>query len=204
MGEGGFVIALEPDPRAISLYKDNMALNNIQNYVLIEKVCSDKEGVAIFNMASHLGWSTALQDIGTLAIENRMIIPLCTLDSVVPDFAKGKPVKLIKIDVEGYEPYVLGGAYKIIEQNETIFIIEVNNERLKSSNYSVKDILNLFSGRNYVYYWIVEHRNLVNSLRKVSLLPIYNVEEYFEKNGDILVTPVHMDHWSKKDFNHVL
>lgn len=74
-------------------------------------------------------------------------------------------IKLIKIDVEGYEPFVLGGAHKIIAENKAVFIIEVNNERLQSNNHSVKDILAPFSGRNYVYYWIVEHRNIVNSLR---------------------------------------
>ncbi len=199
VGSDGFIIAFEPDPRAIRHFRDNMALNNIQNYILIEQVCSDREGIVTFNIASHLGWSNALQDIGTLDLIDKKSIPQCTIDSVVSDLAVAKPVKLIKIDVEGYEPYVLRGAYKIIEQLKAAFIIEVNNERLKSYSRSLKDILAPFSDKSYVHYWIVERRNLINSLRKVSLLRIDNVEDYSEKDGDILTVPLHMTHRINKD-----
>ncbi|MFH1077135.1 MAG: FkbM family methyltransferase, partial [Pseudomonadota bacterium] len=38
VGPEGFIIAFEPDPKAITLYKGNMVLNSIENYALIEKV----------------------------------------------------------------------------------------------------------------------------------------------------------------------
>jgi len=190
VGDDGLVIAFEPDPRAILSFTDNIGLNKAKNIIVFENVCSDREGKISFKLASHLGWSTAAENTPSLDILSQIEAKQCTLDSVFDrDIFKGKTIRLIKIDTEGYEPYVLEGAKAIIEENETAFIIEVNHESLTNNDQSIRDIIKLFLGKNYFIYWIVEKRGFINSLGKVKLERITDYNNYYGRNGDIFIVP---------------
>lgn len=190
VGDDGLVIAFEPDPRAIKSFTDNITLSKVKNTILFEDVCSNKEGKISFKLASHLGWSTAVEKTPSLDILSQIEVNRCTLDNVFDrDIFKEKTIRLIKIDTEGYEPYILEGAKAIIGRNETAFIIEVNHESLTNNNQSIKDILRLFMGKNYFIYWIVEKRGFINSLGKVKLERIIDHKNYYGRNGDIFIVP---------------
>lgn len=190
VGDDGLVIAFEPDPRAIIAFSDNIALNKVKNIILFKDVCSNEEGKVRFKLASHLGWSTAVEKTPSLDISNQIEANQCTLDNVFDrGIFKKKTIRLIKIDTEGYEPYILEGAKAIIERNETAFIIEVNHESLTNNNHSVKDILRCFVGKNYFVYWIVEKRGFINSLEEVKLERVVDYNKYFGKTGDIFIVP---------------
>jgi FkbM family methyltransferase len=190
VAESGRVVAFEPDPRAAEVFQKNTALNNVHNILLIEKACSDQDGSVLFNMASHLGWSTALTDTKTLKIEKQINVEQCTLDGETGKLFGNESPRLIKIDVEGYEPYVLKGAHAIIDKNETAFIIEINSERLGSCNHSILDLCGAFDRTKYRIYWIDEKRYLINSLNQVELVEILKTEDFLYQNGDIFVVPV--------------
>jgi FkbM family methyltransferase len=193
VGEDGLVVAFEPDPRARRSFSDSIALNEIRNIVLLEYVCSDREGKVSFKLASHLGWSTAVEKTPSLDIVGQIEVSQCTLDNVIAtDIFKGKKIRLIKIDTEGYEPYILEGAKAIIDGNETAFIIEINHPALTNNNHSIKDILRLFMDKNYHVYWIDEKRNFINSLRKIKLEKVINCNNYHGRNGDVFVVPAHI------------
>jgi len=189
VGEDGMVVAIEPDPRALSTLRINITLNNIKNVSVIEKVCSDKEGVVGFNLASQLGWSTARSNIDALLFTEKIQVNQCTLDNIVFGDLKGRAIKVIKIDVEGYEPCVVGGSKAIIERNETAFIIEINCEFLRSNNKSINDILNEFIGNKFLAFWIDPERKLINRLNKISVKRIVDYNSYYSKNGDIFIVP---------------
>jgi FkbM family methyltransferase len=191
VGDDGLVVGFEPDPRALKRLKENVAINRRGNVVLIEKVCSDREGTATFNVAAHMGWSTAISSTGALAIENRIDVEQYVLDNILKEpFLRDRTIRLIKIDVEGYEPRVLAGASDIIKRNEAAFVIEVNHERLAGSGQSIHDIVNFFDPAKYGIYWIQEHRRLVNSIADVDLIRIDDVASYYGENGDVFVVPV--------------
>ena len=192
VSKDGMVVAFEPDPRALICFRNNIALNDIDNIILIEKMCSNEEGKAKFSLASHLGWSTATRNITSLDIVGEIEAKQCTLDNVFAgDLLNENTIRLIKIDAEGYEPYILEGAKAIIERNETAFIIEINHERLIGDNRSIEDILKLFRDKNYCFYWINEKRGFINSLKEVEFERIVNLNNYYGRNGDIFVAPLH-------------
>ena len=192
VSKDGMVVAFEPDPRASICFRNNIALNGIDNIILIEKVCSNEEGKAKLSLASHLGWSTATRNTASLDIIGQIEANQCTLDDVFTgDLLNENTIRLIKIDAEGYEPYILEGANAIIERNETAFIIEINHERLMGDNHSLRDILKLFGDKNYFVYWINEKRGFINSLKEVEFERIVDLNNYYGRNGDIFVVPVH-------------
>ncbi len=189
VGEDGWVICFEPDPRASRTLKENILLNNLKNVVLVDKACADREGTVTFNLASHLGWSTAIRDTASLEIVEQIRVPTYKLDGVIKeDFVSGRKIKLIKIDVEGYEPDVLGGATEIIKRNETAFIIEINRERLGGNNSTIDDVLKHFEGGDYLVYWIDEKRGIVNSLNAVKLVRMSDSTSP-GGDGDIFIAP---------------
>jgi len=194
VGDHGTVLSFDPDPRAVRGMRENVKLNNMNNIVFIGKACSDSTGNAIFNIASLCGWSTAVNDTPGLEIEKTIHIEKTTLDNEINKISINKPPKLIKIDVEGYEPYVLGGATTIIEKQETAFIIEINNRRLQGNGHSIDDVLNKFNPFHYYAYWIEEKRSLVNSLNDIRLKEINFSHRNSGKDGDILVIPSQIKH----------
>jgi FkbM family methyltransferase len=189
VGEQGVVFAFEPDPRAVVQFKRNMTLNRIGNVILLAKACSDNDGRIALHVARQLDWSTALPEIRGLEIESQVEVDRCSLDSMAHELWGMQKPKLIKIDVEGYEPVVLRGATEIIRAQRTIFIIEVNHQRLSDGGFSIIDICGPFKDLGYVMHWIVEKRELFNSLDEVDLTRIYDPLQFANRSGDILFVP---------------
>lgn len=189
VGNDGLVISFDPDPRALQLLRDNIRLNNKKNLLTIEKVCSSSTGNIKFNIASHCGWSTAVINATDLHVDNVIEVEQTTLDAELQNISINKIPKLIKIDVEGYEPNVVGGAASLISKNETAFIVEINNMRLQSDGNSILDILNKFDLNQYNVYWIEEKRGLINSLNQVYLNRINNLDAELDRDGDIFIVP---------------
>ena len=101
-----------------------------------------------------------------------------------------KSIKLIKVDVEGFEPLVLEGSTNIIKQNETSFIIEVNNARLNSNGFFLNDIVKHFDRYCYKFYWIKEDRNILKKVTNIDFIKIDKFSNYYGKDGDIFILPI--------------
>jgi hypothetical protein len=72
-------------------------------------------------------------------------IEIKTLDSL--EISK---VDFIKIDVQGYEKYVLTGSENTIRNSKPIIIIEMENHQLKRFGYDVTELFETL--RNFGYY----------------------------------------------------
>jgi FkbM family methyltransferase len=108
--------------------------------------------VVTFNLAC--GSSTSLQ---TLHAVNRSSgnasilgdgaetasVDVVRLDDV--DEVWERPISLIKIDTEGYEPEVLAGARRLIEEQRPILYLEMGGDYLQSTRRSIE----LLSGYGY-------------------------------------------------------
>ena len=70
------------------------------------------------------------------------------LDDVIKD--EFLPIDLMKIDVEGTEPYVIEGAKKILEQSPNLKIImEWDVNFMKSHGYDVEKLINFLKGLDF-------------------------------------------------------
>lgn len=76
-------------------------------------------------------------------------------------------VSCIKIDVEGFEPYVLRGAKRILTLDKPIVIVEFNPSALQSHGFRIQDLMD-----ELVCFQLTE------------------IFRYYEQNWDVLCTPV--------------
>ena len=91
--------------------------------------------------------------IGDLSIgEGGESIEVRTLDSLLPN-----GYDFIKIDVQGYEKYVLEGSLNIINNHKPIIIIEIECHQLNRFGYGCDELFNLIKGLDYEIFLLDYH-----------------------------------------------
>ena len=119
VGEFGHVYAFEPEPSNFELLSKNVKENNHNHVTLVQKAVSDKNSkinlyVSKRNLASHRIFDGEDK-------RESIEIDVITLDEYFKNFEK--PIKFIKIDVEGAEGATLLGASKIIKNSKNLVIM---------------------------------------------------------------------------------
>ena len=141
------VIAFEPLPVAFDIlqrnlleFSDRIKLENVGVGAKAEKLTINFNP----NATSHASFSKDVEKINYLNNEEKIIVPVVTLDSYFEN-NNIREVDLIKIDVEGFESEVFQGASKIFTQIRPRFIqMEFNWHQLflnKSLNYFSEQLL---------------------------------------------------------------
>ncbi|MFV8346514.1 FkbM family methyltransferase [Flavobacterium sp. ZB4P13] len=144
------VIAIEPIPDTFRRLNDNVVLNNFENLINLMNIgIADKKGKLFFTTTSDV-----MNKVSLTKTANTIEVEVTTLDDLLINLSP----KLIKIDVEGYEKFVLQGATKIISSPSLFYlIIELNNS---SENFNTNN------------------DEIHNSIMQCGFLPAkYNVED---------------------------
>lgn len=134
----GYVIAFEPNPKIYQELLHNIRLNNIQNILALPIAIGDKEEVGTMHTQQSNNEGNTLfcpSNQGTIRS-----IPLDILDLT--------NISLIKIDVEGYEKYVLLGAIDTILRERPVIFIEI-------WELHREDVLKLLSSLNYIVIYVL-------------------------------------------------
>jgi FkbM family methyltransferase len=87
---------------------------------------------------------------GQLLSINKKSCMSMTLDSIALD----KNVKLMKIDVQGFENMVLKGAHKTIGKHRPVMVIEIEEPCVKLFGYSSKDLYDHIRELGYYIYYL--------------------------------------------------
>lgn len=121
LGEGGTVIAIEPEPRNMEWIERSVIRNGYGNIALHQLAVSDSNGSAKLYLGSKSGWHTLLhgqidRDKGELEVETRK------LDDILHAESSDRPC-MIKIDVEGAELAVLRGAANVLSSFKDIALL---------------------------------------------------------------------------------
>ena len=122
VGVTGKVIAFEPDPRNLIDFKNNLAINLIKNITLHEVAVSDgKKKVDLLSYDLDGGWTAVSEGAANNVDDAQLVsgIDAHSLDEMI----KWEKVRLVKLDVEGYEGKVLDGAEHLINQGLVDFWI---------------------------------------------------------------------------------
>lgn len=119
--------------------------------------------------------NTKLQQVKTLRI-----------DSLFPEKNLSQQKLLFKIDVEGYEGYVLKGMERLLgETDESIGLVECNNQFLINSGTSMDDFFDILARHFHVFY------PKGNELIKFTNVNHQTIRNFFGKDdiqADFLVT----------------
>ena len=117
------VIAFEPSPRNVALLTENVARNGLADRVDVRPLAAGTaRGTLTFHLGpdAQTGWGSFSSYVGGQTLE----VPVVRLDEVIDE-----PVRLLKVDAEGADPWVLEGAEGLFRQRA---VAEVHFEHLKS------------------------------------------------------------------------
>ncbi|WP_341987923.1 FkbM family methyltransferase [Azorhizobium sp. AG788] len=106
------IIAVEPVPQNVECLRRNIQINGLNNVEVVHAAVSDKPGTVRVNVNGP--WSVVTE---TGEVE----VPAMSMDQ----FMYARP-GLVKIDVEGWEPYVLAGGRTLISALRPKILMEFN------------------------------------------------------------------------------
>ena len=128
VGDAGRVFSVEAHPRTVRYLRGNIKLNRAVNVTVFHAAAGDHEGVVNF--------SSGRSDDQNRVTESGLSVPLRTLDSLIPD----TPVRLLKIDVEGFELFALRGAERLLQRTDMVYF-ESWESHFSKYGYSTSDVL---------------------------------------------------------------
>ncbi|WP_108468409.1 FkbM family methyltransferase [Polynucleobacter difficilis] len=124
------VISFEPVPNNCLLLKANLFLNQAQNITLIEKALSNTNTKMGIDKGNSRNTNNTISELSKKDEDatNQIMIDVAVGDEVIEALNLKQRIALIKIDVEGHEPFVVEGLRKIISANQPIVYWEAFNK----------------------------------------------------------------------------
>jgi FkbM family methyltransferase len=158
VGELGKVYAFEPTPSTFLKLKDNIELNHFKNVELINIGISDEQKILKINTTENYdAWNTFAEP-GKMACPdlfiNKVDVEVKPLDLWINENKiDTSQIKLIKIDVEGWEKFVLLGAKEILTSNYSpTILIEFDENNTWAAGYYCQELYDLLTGFGYKIY----------------------------------------------------
>jgi FkbM family methyltransferase len=143
VGPSGRVFAFEPVPDFFQRLSHHVAINNLQSYVQVERLAaSDSVTVGTIFASAATASCTRVSTHGVQPVEFHSV----RLD----DFLAGQRVDFLKIDTDGFELNVLGGAMETIERCRPLMLIEAEvNDTDDDSLRKCRRLVELLLGLKY-------------------------------------------------------
>lgn len=149
---GATIVSFEPIPENIAWLKGNLAQNGAEGVTLVESAVGEREGtITIY---------TSKQSIGTHSASSRNAesgvgteVPMTSVDAHTAAHGLG-PVDLLKVDVEGYDGFVLRGAERVLSEDGPALFVELVPSHLKNCGFEPRDFVDLLFG-HYDDVWMV-------------------------------------------------
>ena len=177
-GPSGSVLAVEPEPDNLKLLEQNLKINNLMNVTVYACALGEREGLAKLGLykAANRGRHSMLDADAA----NTIPVRVRTLDEVV----KSSPVQgaswdLVKIDVEGYEGFVLAGANQTLPRVERL-VMEFSPPLLRTAGFDPASLLETMCGEFSKIYRIAGAELAVTS-KDECLASDAQVELVFER-----------------------
>ena len=163
VSDGGFVIAVEPEPVNFRDLSKNIKKNGAADIVkTFQGVAAEKGGTLKLELNPvHPGD----HKIGQEGIE----VTAYTIDDLVKKEAAAR-VCLIKVDVQGAEERVLRGAHETIRRDHPVLFVEMDDAAMRRMDSSAERVINLLMDYGYTI------QRLKKNSRAVQITPAEAVE----------------------------
>jgi FkbM family methyltransferase len=153
VGRSGRVISIEPNPRAYGRLQENVRLNRLRNVTLERAaMCRDDGATARFYVPRRCSGEGALSAKPNFTRFEEFDVLCRSGERLLSDLGLlGRPLALMKIDVEGYEADVLAGFGATLTQFDCImFEYDVGNAR--AAGHSPEEALDFLGAHGYRVY----------------------------------------------------
>ncbi|WP_158288315.1 FkbM family methyltransferase [Mucilaginibacter psychrotolerans] len=153
------VFSFEPVKGTFSLLKRNFKRNGIRNAVPFNLGLSNAPGQLSINIYNSSGNNSIFErkipkehSLKKIGVE---LIKLDTLDNLIEKGVVSSP-NIIKIDVEGAELLVLGGAAKTILKHRPTILMEYSENTSNDAGYAKEELLSVLMLDDYSIFGIPE------------------------------------------------
>ncbi len=159
VGEGGRVIAFEPDKNNIQMLKKNIEVNNCKNITVVPMAVSDHTGVGTLYISDSHSGDHRIYD---LRGEKRKTLKIDTI-RLDDYFKSGSKIDFIQMDVQGAEALVFKGMNRLINENKKISILlEFWPEGLRKIGFSPIGFLKMIEQMGFQLAYINENNGAIS------------------------------------------
>lgn len=175
VGDQGRVIAIEPDSENFEMLTEKVATARVdQRVALHHAAVSDVAGTVLLQR-NELHPGDHRIALGTDGISVQAV----TIDDLVAAAGKAS-VSLVKIDVQGAEMMVIGGAKRTLQEKRPVLFVEVDDGALKRFGSSAQALVAAIEASGYQMHQLVaqgtpaalSHQELVSELQKRSYVDV--------------------------------
>lgn len=164
VGPSGRVFTFEPDPRARERLLGSVERNGMSWVTVLPIAASASAGSIDFYLSPQLGWSTAVRDSHLTGLQ-KTTVQTRPLDELVRDGTVAGPLRLIKIDIEGFEIEALRGMGEVLRTMRPVLVSEVNPLLLRAQGFAPQDLVREVRGHGYEvfelrsrgHWWLRRH-----------------------------------------------
>ena len=158
VGPSGRVIAIEPNPRVRSSLRVNLEMNGIDWVDVLACAVGEREGEAVLKMPALTHELSANQGLSSLsALEtpsDSVQVEVSTVD-IIASRLRG-PVKLAKVDTQGYDAKVIRGMDAILARDRPVILFEFEDWAWRLSGESLAELSSWLSHRQYGLWRLLE------------------------------------------------
>lgn len=175
VGSGGLVHAFEPQPDNRRRLAEHVASNGFSGIIEIHPV-------ALFNRHGTIELHTfespeANHGQSTFFAGGGMVTRKVTVETVrLDDYLPAVVPRLVKIDIEGAEPYAIEGMSGILRAHRPALIVELSPTTLERAGFSIRDSI------DRILDCVPEYEGFVIGWRLASLDP---TNENLERAGEV-------------------
>jgi FkbM family methyltransferase len=145
VGQGGQIHAFEPVAEQHAELRANLERNRLQNVVPERLIITDRAGTMEINLGSEHNAGTASVDLVYREHRPTERVSCTTLDEYLRERGVAR-LDVLKIDVEGHEPFVLRG------MRETLLMVEVRGDLLEEVGSSRAALFAQIAAHGYFPY----------------------------------------------------
>lgn len=154
VGPGGHVDCFEPNPRCVDVLRHHVDANRLEQVRIHAMALSDSPGSLPLKLTSnHTGTGTLAPIEGVI---DTVEVPVEVGDRAVSD---GPPIRLVKIDVEGFEMHVLRGLGEALRRDRPTLVTEFIESQFARAGTSGAAIAELLSGLGYRPFSLATRRH---------------------------------------------
>lgn len=138
-GPDGMVFSFEPVPRNFEILIKNIEINNYNNIIYpVQKAIGNKREPVTFFLYEYSD-SHGMFRHPTASVDKTITVECITVD----EFLEGRRVDVIKMDIEGNEPFALEGMEKTISKNKSLTLFtELAPVFLRRAGVEPRDYIN--------------------------------------------------------------
>lgn len=174
------IFSFDPNPYIAETFKKNMGLNSLDNGTIFfnQEALSDSVGVTTFGFNMENTGTGTLNAKG-IEVKQNTLTNFCMENSI-------QKVDFIKMDVEGFEPFVFDGARKIIERDLPSMYIEISPKMYLNNKRSAEEIFNYLFRLNYEIF--IDEESSLKTIPKDAVEKLIENEQF-----NILALPKSVD-----------